>query len=70
MEKISLIIPICKYTKSETLKIKPFELSQHDHNLETVLTAKLAPLHSIQVTQKTEYIFMKPYKKKSIFYLL
>jgi len=52
MEKISVIISICRYTKSEILKIKPFALSQHDHNLEIVLIEKLPPLHSIQITQR------------------
>lgn len=65
-EKISVIIHICKYTKPEFLKIKPFQLSQHDHNLESTLTKKIPPLHNIQIAQKTEYIFMKLYIKKSI----
>lgn len=67
MEKISVIIPIWKYTKSKILQIKPFELSQHGHDLESVLTEKKSSFHSNQITQKTEYIFMKPYKRKNIF---
>lgn len=48
MEKISVIIPIWKYTKSKILQIKPFELSQHGHDLESVLTEKNPPFTVIR----------------------